>query len=176
MGTGVVNTSLVAPRKAAVRIVEVPVPAEQPPPRVHDWGGARHAIVAEAGLLPCPVPGTAGQRGARQRPRCRSLLGVSVRGTGSYVPDPVVTNADLQQRLGFDPDWIVQRTGIRQRRQAPAHQATSDLCAAAARRCIAQAGVDPQDIDLLLLATFTPDMAFPATACLVQERLGLCRN
>jgi 3-oxoacyl-[acyl-carrier-protein] synthase-3 len=107
------------------------------------------------------------------RPRCRSLTGVRVLATGSYVPDAVVTNDHLHARLGFDSDWIVKRTGILERRHALAHQATSDLCHEAARRCLEQAKVDPADIDLLLLATFTPDMAFPSTACLVQDRLGL---
>ncbi len=107
------------------------------------------------------------------RPRCRSLTGVRVLATGSYVPDAVLTNDHLHARLGFDSDWIVKRTGILERRHALPHQATSDLCQEAARRCIDQAGVDPKDIDLLLLATFTPDMAFPATGCLVQDRLGL---
>jgi 3-oxoacyl-[acyl-carrier-protein] synthase-3 len=107
------------------------------------------------------------------RPRCRSLTGVRVLATGSYVPDAVVSNEHLHERLGFDSDWIVKRTGILERRHALPHQATSDLCLEAARRCIDQAGVDLKDIDLLLLATFTPDMAFPATACLVQDRLGL---
>jgi len=107
------------------------------------------------------------------RPRCRSLTGVRVLGTGSYVPDAVITNDHLHERLGFDSDWIVKRTGILERRHALPHQATSDLCQEAARRCIEQAGVNPRDIDLLLLATFTPDMAFPSTACLVQDRLGL---
>jgi 3-oxoacyl-[acyl-carrier-protein] synthase-3 len=107
------------------------------------------------------------------RPRCRRLTGVRVVGTGSYVPDAVVTNDHLHQRLGFDSEWIVKRTGILERRHALPHQATSDLCHEAARRCIEQAGVKPQAIDLLLLATFTPDMSFPSTACLVQDRLGL---
>lgn len=107
------------------------------------------------------------------RPRCRSLTGVRIVGTGSYVPDGVVTNDHLHQRLGFDSDWIVKRTGIFERRHVLPHQATSDLCHEAARRCIEQARVNPADIDLLLLATFTPDMAFPSTACLVQDRLGL---
>jgi 3-oxoacyl-[acyl-carrier-protein] synthase-3 len=100
-------------------------------------------------------------------------VGVRVLGTGSYVPDAVVTNDHLHQRLGFDSDWIVKRTGILERRHALPHQATSDLCHEAAVRCIEQAGVKPRDIDLLLLATFTPDMAFPSTACLVQDRLKL---
>ncbi|MBL8794706.1 MAG: ketoacyl-ACP synthase III [Planctomycetia bacterium] len=100
-------------------------------------------------------------------------MGLRVVGTGSYVPDAVVSNEHLHKRLGFDSDWIVKRTGILERRHALPHQATSDLCCEAAKKCIAQAKVDPKDIDLLLLATFTPDMAFPATACLVQDRLGL---
>ncbi len=107
------------------------------------------------------------------RPRCRRLTGVQIVGTGSYVPDAIVSNDHLHQRFGFDSDWIVKRTGILERRHALSHQATSDLCAEAARRCIAQAGVKTKDIDLLLLATFTPDMAFPSTACLVQDQLKL---
>jgi 3-oxoacyl-[acyl-carrier-protein] synthase-3 len=100
-------------------------------------------------------------------------MGVRIVGTGSYVPDAVVTNDHLHARFGFDSDWIVKRTGILERRHALPHQATSDLCHEAARRCIEQAGVNPRDIDLLVLATFTPDMAFPSTACLVQDRLRL---
>jgi 3-oxoacyl-[acyl-carrier-protein] synthase-3 len=107
------------------------------------------------------------------RPRCRSLTGVRILGTGSYVPDSVITNDHLHQRLGHDSDWIVKRTGILERRHALPHQATSDLCYEAARRCIDSSGVNPKEIDLLVLATFTPDMAFPSTACLVQDRLKL---
>jgi 3-oxoacyl-[acyl-carrier-protein] synthase-3 len=113
------------------------------------------------------------ERLASPRPRCRSLLGVRILGTGSYVPEAVITNEHLQQRFGFDSDWIVKRTGILERRHALPHQATSDLCQEAARRCIAAAGVRPSDIDLCLVATFTPDMSFPSTACLVQDRLKL---
>ena len=107
------------------------------------------------------------------RPRCRSLMGVRVVGTGSYVPDGVVTNDHLHKRLGFDSEWIVKRTGILERRHALPHQATSDLCYEAGRRCLDQAGVKPADVDLLVLATFTPDMSFPSTACLVQDRMKL---
>ncbi len=105
------------------------------------------------------------------RPRCRRLMGVRVLGTGSYVPDAVVTNDQLYQRFGFDSDWIVKRTGIRERRHALPHQATSDLCHEAALRCLDSAGVSPQEIDLIVLATLTPDMSFPSTACLLQDRL-----
>jgi 3-oxoacyl-[acyl-carrier-protein] synthase-3 len=113
------------------------------------------------------------ERTSPSRPRCRSLTGVRIVGTGSYVPDSVITNEHLHARLGFDSDWIVKRTGILERRHALPHQATSDLCHEAARRCIDGSGVNPKDIDLLVLATFSPDMAFPATACLVQDRLKL---
>jgi 3-oxoacyl-[acyl-carrier-protein] synthase-3 len=107
------------------------------------------------------------------RPRCRRLTGIRILSSGSYVPDAVVTNNHLHQRLGFDSNWIVKRTGILERRHVLPHQATSDLCCEAAERCIQQASVDKSAIDLLILATFTPDMAFPSTACLVQNRLGL---
>src|SRR5262249_14695420 len=109
----------------------------------------------------------------KPRPRCRSLTGVRVLASGSYVPDAIVSNDHLHQRLGFDSDWIVKRTGILERRHALPHQATSDLCLEAARRCIEQSGFKTSDIDLLILATFTPDMSFPSTACLVQDRLKL---
>src|SRR3984957_12101959 len=112
-------------------------------------------------------------RSPSPRPRCRRLMGIRVIGTGSYVPDAVVSNEHLHARLGFDSDWIVKRTGILERRHALPHQATSDLCHEAAARCFDNAGINPRDIDLLLLATFTPDMSFPSTACLLQERLKL---
>jgi 3-oxoacyl-[acyl-carrier-protein] synthase-3 len=113
------------------------------------------------------------ERAGSPRPRCRRLLGVRTLATGSYVPDAVVTNDHLFERFGFDSDWIVKRTGIYERRHALANQATSDLCLAAVNRCIDQAGVDPRDIDLLLVGTFTPDYSFPSTACILQDKLKL---
>lgn len=113
------------------------------------------------------------ERAPSVRPRCRRIMGVQVLATGSYVPDIVLTNDQLHERLGFDSDWIVKRTGILERRHAAPHQATSDLCFEAARRCIDRAGVKPADIDLVLVGTFTPDMSFPSTACLVQDQLKL---
>jgi 3-oxoacyl-[acyl-carrier-protein] synthase III len=107
------------------------------------------------------------------RPKCRRLMGVRVVGTGSYVPDAVVSNEHLHQRLGFDSDWIVKRTGILERRHALPHQATSDLAVEAAVKALAAAGLAAKDVDLLVLGTFTPDMSFPSTACLVQDRLGM---
>ncbi len=106
-------------------------------------------------------------------PRTRCLTGVQIVGSGSYLPDRVVTNEDLRLSHGFDPDWIVNRTGIHERRFALPHQATSDLCAEAATRCLEVAGCDPSEVDLLVIGTMTPDMDFPSTACLVQDRLKL---
>jgi 3-oxoacyl-[acyl-carrier-protein] synthase-3 len=110
---------------------------------------------------------------ALPRLRCRSLMGVRILATGSYVPDAVVSNDHLHYRLGCDPDRIFRQTGIRERRHALPHQATSDLCREAGQRCLERARVDPADVDLLLLATITSDMTFPSTACLVQDRLKL---
>ena len=106
-------------------------------------------------------------------PVTRSLLGVQILSSGSYVPEQVVTNQDLRETHGFDPEWIVNRTGIYERRFALPHQATSDLCIEAAIRCLKAADREPSDVDLLVVGTFTPDMAFPATANLVQDRLKL---
>jgi 3-oxoacyl-[acyl-carrier-protein] synthase III len=116
-------------------------------------------------------PSTKGQRLFSRR--TNSLLGVQVAGCGSFVPDAIVTNADLQTRFGFDPEWIRQRTGILERRHAPPEMATSDMCVEAARRALRSANVDPQDIDLLVCGTFTPDYQCPSTACLIQDRLSL---
>jgi 3-oxoacyl-[acyl-carrier-protein] synthase III len=107
------------------------------------------------------------------RRKTSSLLGVQIVGTGSYVPDNVVTNEDLRRTHGFDPEWIEQRSGILERRHAPRDQATSDLCVEAGGRALRAAGLRPQDIDLLVVGTFTPDHFCPSTACLVQHRLGL---
>src|SRR5262245_30293049 len=108
------------------------------------------------------------------RPRCRRLMGLRMLGTGSYVPDSIVTNAHLHERFGHDSDWIVKRTGILERRHALPHQATSDLCHEASLRCLGNAGVLPLEFGLIVLATFTPDMSFPSTACLLQDRLKAC--
>lgn len=98
-------------------------------------------------------------------------MGVRIAGIGSFVPENVVTNDDLA-RLGCDSEWIVRRTGILQRRHAGADTATSDLCVAAARSAIADAGIGVEDIDLILVATITPDHPTPSTACHVQRQLG----
>ncbi|HKD37305.1 MAG TPA: beta-ketoacyl-ACP synthase III [Pirellulales bacterium] len=103
----------------------------------------------------------------------RQLTGVRIVGVGSYVPDRVVKNEDLAA-LGCDPQWILRRSGIRERRHAPPEMATSDLAVKAAERCIAAAGAARGDVDLVVLGTFTPDLPMPSTACAVQHKLGLC--
>lgn len=102
----------------------------------------------------------------------RTLMGVQIVGTGSCLPDNVVTNDDLAS-LGCDAEWIIKRTGIRERRHAPPDVSTGDLATEAAERCLAAAGVDRSTVDLVVLATCTPDRLVPATATTVQDRLGL---
>jgi len=94
-------------------------------------------------------------------------------GCGSYLPDQIVTNDELSRRIDTSDEWIVARTGIRQRHIAPADQTTSDLALQAARRALDHAGVAASEVDLLILATTTPDQTFPATATTVQTRLGM---
>jgi len=93
-------------------------------------------------------------------------------GTGSYLPDNIVTNADLEKVVDTTDEWIRERTGIRQRHVAKEGQTTSDLAVEAAKRAMEAAGVQASDIDLLIVGTTTPDIIFPSTACLVQHRIG----
>ncbi len=104
--------------------------------------------------------------------RYGAATGFALVGVAGYAPDEVVTNADLA-RLGCDADWILERSGIRERRHAPAGMATSDLAIAAGRELFRRTGRAPADVDLLVLGTFTPDTSIPSTACVVQEGLGL---
>ncbi|QDT03395.1 3-oxoacyl-[acyl-carrier-protein] synthase 3 [Rubripirellula lacrimiformis] len=100
------------------------------------------------------------------------VAGVRVAATGSYVPDQIVTNEDLAA-LGCDSEWIVRRTGIRQRRRAADGEATSDMCYEASVRCMEKAGVTADQIDLIIVATMTPDHPTPSTGCHLQRRLGV---
>ncbi len=97
---------------------------------------------------------------------------VSIIGTGSYVPERVLTNADLEAMVDTNDQWIIERTGIRERRIAKEGEFTSHLAAAAARSAMANAGVAPEEIDLILVATITPDTFFPSTSCHVQRLIG----
>ncbi len=96
-------------------------------------------------------------------------------GTGSYAPARVLTNADLEKLVETSDEWIRTRTGISERRIAAEEEATSDLAYQAAVRALAAARVDPVDVDMIVVATITPDMFFPSTACVLQERLGARR-
>ncbi|GBG09558.1 3-oxoacyl-ACP synthase [Paenibacillus sp. MY03] len=101
-----------------------------------------------------------------------SLQPVGIIGTGKYVPERILTNHELEQMVETNDEWIVTRTGIRERRIADVAEATSDLAYEAAKRAIAAAGVTAEELDLILVATITPDMFFPSTACLLQNKLG----
>ncbi len=98
-----------------------------------------------------------------------------VTGWGRYVPDQILTNADLERMVDTNDEWIVTRTGIRERRVAAAHETTASMASVAALRAIRTAGLDPDDIDLILLATLTPDYWMPSTAALVKEAIGNTR-
>ena len=96
-----------------------------------------------------------------------------IAGTGSYLPEQVLTNEELAKRVDTSDEWIVSRTGIRERRIAADGELTSDLAVKAVQTAIEAAGIAPEEIDLLILATTTPDQTFPSTACIVQHKLGL---
>ncbi len=107
-----------------------------------------------------------------QRPPPRT---VSITGVGSYVPQRILSNADLERMVETTDDWITTRTGIRERRLAAENEATSDMAVEAAKRAMAKAGVTADQIDLIIVATITPDRLFPSTACIVQDRIGAAR-
>jgi len=98
-----------------------------------------------------------------------------ITGTGSYAPAKVLSNADLEQMVATSDEWIAERTGIRERRIAGTGEACSDLAVKAAQRALDSAGVGASDLDMILLATCTGDYPLPATACLIQHRLGATR-
>lgn len=97
---------------------------------------------------------------------------IKIRSTGIYLPEKVLTNADLERMVETSDEWITTRTGIKERRIAAENQVTSDLGAAAAKMALERAGLKPEDIDLILVATNSPDTIFPSTACWVQKKLG----
>jgi len=98
---------------------------------------------------------------------------VRIVGTGSYLPEKILTNRDLEQMVDTTDEWIVSRTGIRQRRICSDKEAASDLGIRAAQRALEDANAKVEDIDLVIVATITPDMFFPATACIIQSKMGI---
>lgn len=115
----------------------------------------------------------------KRQPRLLRLLQpkrtVSIIGTGSYVPERVLTNEELSNLVDTSDEWITTRTGIKERRIAAEGEFTSDMATKAAQRAIEQAGISPDEIDLILVATVSPDMFFPSTACFVQKNIGAKR-
>ena len=101
-----------------------------------------------------------------------NLKPVGVLGTGKHVPERILTNFDLEQIVDTNDEWIRTRTGIQERRIASPDEAASDLALPAARQALEKAGITAAELDLIIVATVTPDMAFPSTACIVQEQLG----
>jgi 3-oxoacyl-[acyl-carrier-protein] synthase-3 len=101
------------------------------------------------------------------------LIYSRILGTGSHLPDRILTNADLEKLVDTNDQWIVERTGIRERHIAAEGEFTSDLATRAARAALDAAALSADDIDLLLVATTTPDLVFPSTACIVQSKLGM---
>lgn len=101
--------------------------------------------------------------------------GCQIAAVGSYVPERVLTNKDLEAMVETSDEWIRTRTGIQERRIASEAEATSDLAAEAARRALAKAGVTADQVGLIIVATLSPDMLFPSTACLVQDKIGASR-
>src|SRR5437762_7249267 len=109
----------------------------------------------------------------RSRPRsARNQRTVSIIGTGSYVPEKILTNEDLSRIVDTSDEWITTRTGIKERRVAAKGEDTSDMATKAALKAIEQAKISPKEVDLILVATATPDMLCPATACFVQKKIG----
>lgn len=96
-------------------------------------------------------------------------------GLGKYLPEKVVTNHDLEKVVDTSDEWITTRTGIKERRIVSNGMVTSDLGARASQMALANAGIDPNDVELIIVATITPDMPFPATSCLIQEKIGAAR-
>jgi 3-oxoacyl-[acyl-carrier-protein] synthase-3 len=102
----------------------------------------------------------------------RISVRAKISSVGAYVPPGILTNADLEKMVATNDQWIVERTGIRERHIAAKGVGTSDLATEAAKKCLAARGIDASEIDCIIVATVTPDMTFPATACLVQDKLG----
>lgn len=101
---------------------------------------------------------------------------VIISGTGSYVPEKVLTNFDISKFVDTSDEWIYTRSGIKERRIAAENQAASDMALIASRRALENAGLKPQDIELVIVTTVNPDMMFPSTACLLQAKLGIRNN
>ena len=97
---------------------------------------------------------------------------VNIIGTGSYLPEKVITNNDIAELVDTSDEWIYSRTGMKERRICSPNQATSDLGVEAAKSALKNSGINVGEVDLLIVATLSPDMFFPSTACFIQEQIG----
>jgi len=104
------------------------------------------------------------------------MFDIKITGTGSYLPDKILTNSDLEKMVDTSDEWITTRTGIKERHIASEKEATSDLTTKAAERALDMAGISAKELDLIMVATITPDTLFPSTACWVQKKLGIKTN
>jgi len=105
-------------------------------------------------------------------PKLESPVPVEIRGAGYFLPERVLTNADLEKIVDTTSEWIIERTGIHERRIAPPEMSTSDMCILAAKTALDNAGTEAEEVDLIICATISPDMQFPSTACLIQKGIG----
>ncbi len=136
-------------------------------------GGVDSRERAQRPLADAPAGPLVGSReGVDPRGRRIGPASVRITGWGMYAPDRILTNADLEKLVDTSDDWIRSRTGIRERRVAAPHETTATLAAVAGKRALAVAGLEPDDIDLILVATLTPDYWMPSTAALVKEAIG----
>src|SRR5947199_6424179 len=119
--------------------------------------------------------GTGSRGGARRSRRGTRMMRARITGVGAYAPKRVLSNADLERMVETSDEWIVQRSGIRERRIVDESEATSDLAVRAAHQALERANLVPEDIDFIVVGTTTPDMFFPSTGNIVQHRLG-CRR
>src|SRR6266568_3547921 len=125
----------------------------------------------------CEPQQDSGNRAARRSPlslTVRPVVGrrAKITALGTYVPPQVLTNQDLEKIVDTNDQWIVERTGIRERHVLAKGLGVSDICVEAARKCLAARGIPPTEVEVIIVGTVTPDMMFPSTACLVQDKIG----
>jgi 3-oxoacyl-[acyl-carrier-protein] synthase III len=163
--------NLTAPSDEVSEVLQVALAEKtQPTPRPSRPNNSSNGNGAEK---PATNSATKPEKLFKLSPRTQSLMGVQIVGTGAYLPERIVSNEELERKHGFERGWIEPRTGILNRRYAGIGEATSHMCSQAARRAIQAAEVNKNDIDLVVVGTFTPDYHCPSTACLVQEELKL---
>ena len=133
---------------------------------------ATNGVLEKIAQRMAAMPAALAQPAAAIRLAARAPMHSRIVGTGGYLPAKVVTNAELARRIDTSDEWIRERTGIRERHIAAPGEQTSDLALHAARHALAAAGIAPADVDLIVVATTTPDMIFPSTACILQDKLG----